>query len=127
MSDPIADMLTRIRNGYLAGLSEVSVPYSRLKLELAELLSKEGWIGKIESGKDPRAFTVNLRYHSGVPAAGHIKRISKPGLRVYRKTSELRPVRRGFGLEILSTSRGLKTGTDARKERLGGEILVEVW
>ena len=127
MSDPIADMLTRIRNGYLAGLSSVEVPYSHLKRDLADLLSREGWVGKIETGKDPRSFTINLRYHSGIPAAEHIKRISKPGLRVYKKTSELRPVRRGFGLVILSTSKGLKTGDDARKDRLGGEVLVEIW
>ena len=127
MSDPIADMLTRIRNGYLAGLSEVVVPYSRLKKDLADLLSREGWIGKVEKGSDPRSFTIHLRYHGGVPAAGHIKRISRPGLRIYRKAGDLRPVRRGFGLVILSTSKGLKTNTEAHKDRLGGEVLVEVW
>jgi small subunit ribosomal protein S8 len=126
MSDPIADMLTRIRNGYLAGLSSVSIPHSRIKHELAMLLSREGWIGKVEKG-DGRSFTVNLRYDSGKPIAEHIKRISRPGLRVYRKTRDLRPVRRGFGLVILSTSRGLRTGSDAKKEKLGGEVLAEIW
>jgi small subunit ribosomal protein S8 len=127
MSDPIADMLTRIRNGYLAGLSSVEVPTSRLKRELAELLSREGWIGKVEGKKEARTFTINLRYQSGLPAAEHIRRISKPGLRVYRKTSELKPIRRGFGLIVLSTSKGLMTGTNARKNKMGGEVLVEIW
>jgi len=127
MSDPIADMLTRIRNGYLAGLSSVSVPHSRIKRELAELLSREGWVGKVEGKKGDQSFTINLRYQSGQPVAEHIKRISRPGLRVYRKTSDLRPVRRGFGLVILSTSKGLMTGSDARKSKMGGEVLAEIW
>src|SRR5438309_8060182 len=128
MSDPIADMLTRIRNGYLAGLSSVSVPHSRIKRELAELLSHEGWVGKVGDKKDDdRSVTINLRYQSGLPVAEHIKRISRPGLRVYRKTSDLRPVRRGYGLVILSTSRGLMTGLEAKRSKMGGEVLVEIW
>src|SRR2546429_7441685 len=127
MSDPIADMLTRIRNGYLAGLASVSVPHSRIKRELAELMSREGWVGKVEGKKGDQSFTINLRYQSGQPVAEHIKRISRPGLRVYRKTSDLRPVRRGFGLVILSTSKGLMTGSDARKSKMGGEVLAEIW
>lgn len=127
MSDPIADMLSRIRNGYLAGLSSVSVPHSRIKRELAEVLSREGWVGKVEKGEDERSFVINLRYESGKPVAEHIKRVSRPGLRIYRKTRDLKPVRRGYGLVVLSTSKGIKTGLDAKKEKLGGEVLVEVW
>src|SRR5437660_9742907 len=91
MSDPIADMLTRIRNGYLAGLSSVSVPHSRIKRELAELLSREGWVGKVEGKKGDQSFAINLRYQSGQPVAEHIKRISRPGLRVIAKLLTFAP------------------------------------
>ncbi len=127
MQDPIADMLTRIRNGYLSHLSEVTVPFSKIKLELAKLLSKQGVVGAVREDKDGRSFVVELSYANGEPKVSHIKRVSKPGIRIYRKAKELRPVRRGLGLVVVSTSQGLMTDADARKKSMGGEVLVEVW
>lgn len=127
MQDPIADMLTRIRNGYLSHLSEVTVPFSKIKLELAKVLSAKGVIGKVRAEKDGRSFVVELRYDDGQPKVSHIKRISKPGIRIYRKAKEIRPVRRGLGLTVISTSQGLMTDAEARKKSMGGEVLVEVW
>lgn len=125
MNDPIADMLTRIRNAYAAKLGEVSVPYSRVKEDLAKLLSRQGRVGEVK--KDGFKIKITLNYASGEPAISSIKRISKPGLRVYRKSRDIRRVRSGLGLIVLSTSRGLKTGDEARKEKLGGEVIAEVW
>lgn len=127
MIDPIADMLTRIRNAYASRLLETTIPYSKVKVELAELLSRRKLIGKVTVNKDKYEILVGLLYQDGVPALLHLKRISKPGLRVYKKVSQVRSVRSGLGTVVISTSRGLMTGEEARKAKMGGEVLAEVW
>lgn len=127
MNDPISDMLTRIRNSYLSRGGEVSIPYSKLKAELAKLLVREGLLRSVNVASDKKTLTVSLKYDSGIPAVQSLRRISKPGLRVYQKAASLRPVRRGLGILVLSTNRGLMTGEDARKRKLGGEVLAEVY
>lgn len=127
MTDPIADMLTRIRNAYASRLLETSIPYSKVKVELAELLSRRKLIGKVTVNKDKYEIVVGLLYQDGVPALLHLKRISKPGLRVYKKISQVRRVRSGLGTVVISTSQGLMTGEEARKAKMGGEVLAEVW
>ena len=127
MTDPIADMLTRIRNAYASRLPETSIPYSKVKVELAELLSRRKLIGKVTVNKDKYEIIVGLLYQDGAPALLHLKRISRPGLRVYKKISDVRRVRSGLGTVVISTSRGLMTGEEARKAKMGGEVLAEVW
>lgn len=127
MSDPIADMLTRIRNAYASKLSETSIPYSKVKVELAELLSRKGLVGGVKVNKDKYEITVSLLYRDGTPAITYLKRISRPGLRVYKKIAKVRPVRSGLGMVVISTSKGLMTGEEAKKAKLGGEVLAEVW
>ena len=117
MTDPIADMLTRIRNGYMARLATVAIPYSKIKLELAELLKNQGLIGEVSSKEAERLITVDLKYISDKPAMIHLRRVSKPGLRVYSQANKIRRVRGGLGLVIVSTSQGLMTGSDARKRK----------
>lgn len=127
MTDPIADMLTRIRNAYASRLLETTIPYSKVKVELAELLCRRKLIGKVTVNKDKYEILVGLLYQDGVPALLHLKRISKPGLRVYKKISQVRSVRSGLGTVVISTSRGLMTGEEARRAKMGGEVLAEVW
>jgi small subunit ribosomal protein S8 len=127
MQDPVADMLTRIRNGYMSRLSSVKIPYSKLKMELARVLSSQGLVGEVKEDDKRREMVVELKYDAGQPAIEHIKRVSKPGLRVYQKSKKLRRVRGGLGLLVVSTSKGLMTGDEARKNKLGGEVVAEVW
>lgn len=127
MTDSIADMLTRIRNGYAVGLAEVAVPYSRMKEELAKLLSSRGLVAAVSTDKEKRSITISLAYTDGRPALTSIRRVSRPGLRVYEKARNIRRVRRGMGTVIVSTSQGLMMGEEARKNKLGGEVLAEVY
>lgn len=127
MNDSIADLLTRIRNGYASNLAEVTVPYSRMKEELAKLLSSRGLVARVAADKEKRSIKIGLSYIDGRPAVTSIKRVSKPGLRVYEKARNIRRVRRGLGTLIISTSKGLMVGEDARKNRLGGEVVAEVY
>ncbi|HET7713962.1 MAG TPA: 30S ribosomal protein S8 [Patescibacteria group bacterium] len=127
MSDPIADMLARIRNAYGSRLPQTSVPYSKVKVELAELLKRKGLIGEVKVNKEKYEITLSLIYHGDTPAITYLKRISRPGLRVYKKISKVRRVRSGLGMVVISTSKGLMTGEEAKKAKLGGEILAEVW
>lgn len=126
-SDPIADMLTRIKNGYMARKETVEVPYSRFKAALAKLLARYEYVGEVSQADDQRTFTVTLSYKQGQPMMTEIKRISKPGLRRYLSVRDLEAVKQGLGYLILSTPKGLKTHIDARKERLGGEVICKVW
>ena len=129
-TDPIADMLTRIRNGYRARLERVDVPQSKFKLSLAELLKKEGLIEdfRVIAGRLQGVIEIKLRYdEQRAPVVTGIKRVSKPGLRTYTKWDEIPTVRGGLGTVIVSTSRGVMTDRDARKNRLGGEILCTLW
>ena len=129
MTDPIADMLTRIRNANQAKHEVVEMPASRLKLEILEVLKNEGYITeyeKIEDGKQG-VIKVTLKYVNKERVIKGIKRISKPGLRVYAKSTELPQVLNGLGVAIISTSKGIMTDKDARKANVGGEILAFVW
>jgi small subunit ribosomal protein S8 len=130
ISDPIADMLTRIRNASRARHQEVVVPASRTKREIARILVEEGFIaGFAEEQQGPaQVLRLQLKYVDGkVPVVSGLKRISKPGLRVYARKTEIPRVLGGLGLVLVSTSQGIMTGTQARKAELGGEILAYVW
>lgn len=127
MQDPIADMLTRIRNAYASHLATTSVPYSKVKEELAKLLKGRGLVSEVKIDKDEFKIDLALKYENGQPAVNHIRRISRPGLRVYHKSKSIRRIRGGLGLVVISTSKGLMTGDEARKNKLGGEVIAEVW
>jgi len=130
MTDPIADLLSRIRNAQVAKHDRLDVPASKLKLEVVKLLKDEGFIKNFREieGTPVGTLRVFLRYsQDGVPAISNIERVSKPGRRVYRKSDEIQPVRNGLGIGIVSTSQGLLTDTQARDRRVGGELLCQVW
>lgn len=128
MSDPIADMLTRIRNGQQAGKASVRLPASKKKMAIAKVLKDEGYIADVtlseESGKP--TMEITLKYHQGQPVIEMIKRVSRPGLRVYKGKEELPRVRGGLGIAIVSTSKGLMTDREARKQGHGGEVIAFV-
>lgn len=131
VTDPIADMLTIVRNGYLARLKSVEIPVSKVKVALAEVLEKEGYIASFKS--DDKKIKVTLKYViapnslAKVPAVTGIARVSKPGLRVYRDSNHIPRVMGKLGTVILSTNQGLMTGRDARKQQVGGEVVCKVW
>jgi small subunit ribosomal protein S8 len=130
MTDPIADLLTRIRNAQIAKHDRLDVPVSRLKVEIAKLLKDEGFIKNFREIEAVPQGTLRifLRYSTeGVPAISHLQRVSKPGRRVYRKAEEIQPVRNGLGIGIVSTSQGLLTDAQARERRVGGELLCQIW
>lgn len=130
MSDPIGDLITRIRNGYLTSQKQIMAPYSAIKKELAKILVKENYLRKVTvEGKKPqeKKLVVKLKYPEQKPAISHIERISKPSLRVYLQAKELKPFRGGFGMRILSTSQGLMTDRKAKKKNLGGEVICRLW
>ncbi len=128
MTDPISDMLTRIRNGALARKVQVSVPYSTLKAKLADVLAREGYVAKVSEAADPyRNLVLELSYQNGQSKIKGIKRISKPGRRLYVKAAELPNVLSGLGIAVVSTSQGLMTNKEAKKKSLGGEVLCEIF
>jgi len=129
MTDPIADMLTIIRNGYAARKSEVTIPFSTVKKSLGEKLKSLGYLEKIDEEKmdSKRMLKVALRYEKGKPEIEGLKRVSKPGLRVYRNRNELKSVYGGLGHAIVSTNQGLLTDKEAKRKQVGGEIICEVW
>lgn len=129
MTDPITDMLNQIRNAEAVAKTDIAIPFSKLKNEIATLLAKEEFLGevkKIAKGKN-KILKIALRYDAGIPAIEGAKRVSKPGQRIYTKANEIKKVRGGFGLSIISTPKGLMSGYEARKAKLGGEVLLEVW
>ncbi len=129
-SDPIADLLTRVRNAMLALHTEAIMPSSKLREEVARILSEEGYIDgySVEDASVGREMTIRLRYdEERVPALTGLQRVSKPGRRVYKGASEVPRVRGGIGVAILSTSDGVMTDREARRRNVGGEILCEVW
>jgi small subunit ribosomal protein S8 len=129
ISDPVADMLTRIRNGAKAKFTSVDIPGSKLKIEMARILKDEGFIKNYKFLKDGKqgVLRLYLKYGQGQTSAVlSMKRVSKPGRRTYTKSKDLRPVLSGMGISILSTSKGLMTDKQARKENIGGEILCTV-
>ena len=131
MTDPIADMLTRIRNGLGAGHESVVVPASKMKVEIAKILKAEGYINNYkvegENGKN-KTIIIELKYSpDGQRVISGLKRISKPGLKVYAKVDTVPRVLNGLGIAIISTSKGLMTDRDARKNKLGGEVVAYIW
>ena len=129
ISDPIADMLTRIRNASRARHEEVMVPASRTKLAIAKILKDEGFIEDFSEAREGPMLQmkIKLKYVGKVPVVSGLKRISKPGLRVYAAKTEIPRVLGGLGVVIVSTSHGIMTGAEAHKGQLGGEILAYVW
>jgi len=130
MTDPIADMLTRIRNATQARKATVSLPSSKLKEQVAGILAAEGFIEGFETSQDGarRDLTVRLKYGTGrAPVINGIQRVSKPGRRVYKGAAELPRSHGGLGVLVVSTSQGLLPDREARRRRLGGEIMCEVW
>jgi small subunit ribosomal protein S8 len=127
--DPIADMLTRIRNAIMANHASVLVPSSKMKLAIAKILKEEGLIDRYEvlKGKPQPMMRIHLKYTGEQPAILGLERVSKPGLRVYVEKQEIPRVYGGLGIAILSTSKGVMTGQEAWKRRLGGEVLCYVW
>ena len=128
MTDTIADMLTRIRNAQRAHKSTVVMPYSNLKRGIGELLSREGYVGTVEKTTDAKPqLSIELKYKGTKPAIQEIARTSKPGHRVYRGAAEMPTILNGFGLAIVSTSKGLMTSSEAKKLGLGGEVICSVY
>ena len=131
MTDPIADMLTRIRNGLQAGHETVEIPASKMKIEIARILKQEGFINNYSVAGDSakeKTITVELKYGPDKQKViTGLKRISKPGLRVYAKGDNVPRVLNGLGVAIISTSKGLMSDRDARKANLGGEVVAYVW
>jgi small subunit ribosomal protein S8 len=129
VTDPIADMLTRIRNANQMRYKEVEVPASKLKIEIARILKEEGFISdyKVKKGNIQDIIVLYLKYSGKERVITGLKRISKSGLRVYAKHDELPRVLNGLGIAIISTSNGIMTDRDARKQKLGGEVLAYIW
>lgn len=136
MTDPISDMLNRIRNAQAVSHETVEIPFSKLKVEIVNILEKEGFIKKSEKkGKaESKVLEVVLRYRKvsaegkeTAPAISGFRRVSKPGQRIYVQNKDIKKVRDGYGISIISTPKGLLTNREARKQKVGGEIMCEVW
>ena len=129
MTDPITDMLNRIRNAQAVLKPTVDVPISKIKLEICQILAREGLIKGFEKKgrKNKKIIQIALQYDGKIPAISGMKRISKPGQKIYLPYKKIRKVKGGYGLSIISTSKGLMTNKEARKKRLGGEVICEVW
>lgn len=130
MSDPIGDLLARIRNGQLRGLKKISSPNSRLRARLLDVLKDEGFIRdyvetELKTGK--RELEIELKYHDGQPVIRELKRVSTPGRRVYTSVKDLKPHRQGLGVSIVSTPKGVMTDAHARDANVGGEVLCQVF
>jgi small subunit ribosomal protein S8 len=129
MTDPITDLLNQIRNAQAVGKTEILVPTSKIKKEIANLLNKEGFVGEIKNGMKGKmkALKIALKYENDLPAISGLKRVSKPGQRIYEGFDEIKRVRGGYGISIVSTPKGLMTNKEARKQKLGGEVICQVW
>ena len=129
MIDPIADLFNRIRNAQILSHSEVRVPFSKLKYEIAKVLEQEKFVGKISKvgRKTRKIIKIDLKYENGQPAISGLKKISKLGQRVYLPVKKIKPVRGGYGVALISTPKGLMTDRKARKQKVGGEIICEIW
>ncbi len=129
MTDPIADMLTRIRNAQMSRRGKVELPFSKMKKNIADLLSREGYLGKIEEveAKPAKILVLELKYNNKKPVISSIKRESKPGRRVYCKADEMPKVLNNYGIAVVSTSGGLMTNREAREKGVGGEIICSVY
>ncbi|MCU0238174.1 MAG: 30S ribosomal protein S8 [Pyrinomonadaceae bacterium] len=130
MTDPIADMLTRVRNAISAGHSRVDIPGSKLKTEIARILKEEGYINNYVTKGDGPKFSIRifLRYDAkGTSSITHLSRVSRPSRRVYVGAGEIPKVLGGYGINIISTSKGLMSGKKARRENMGGEVIAEIY
>ena len=129
-TDPIADMITRIRNGQLRKLNTVSIPNSRFRAKILDVLKDEGYISnyKILSEKQSnKSLIVDLKYNNGIPVIKNIARVSKPGRRVYAKANSIPKIQNGLGIAIVSTSMGIMSDNDARSKKIGGEVICRVF
>lgn len=128
MQDPIADLLTRLRNAQSASHPEVAMPSSKIKLAICEVLKSEGYIDEYSTNQEAKPMlSVALRYHEGRPVIEEIQRVSRPGLRVYKPCDDLPDVRGGLGIAIVSTNKGVMTSSAARAQGVGGEVLCTVF
>ena len=127
--DPIADMLNQINNANSVSKPQTTVPFSVFKLQIARILQKEGLIGEVKKrGKATnKRIVIDLKYNQGERIFSKIKRVSKTGRRVYKKNKEIKKVRQGYGIAIISTTKGLMTDREAKKKKLGGEVICEIW
>ncbi len=128
--DPIGDMLTRIRNGQMRALNKINIPFSNFRMKILEVLKKEGYIIEFyldENKEQIKSILVVLKYYEGEPVIKEIKRVSKPGRRVYSRAISIPKIKNGLGLAILSTSKGVMSDADAIKNNLGGEIICRVF
>jgi small subunit ribosomal protein S8 len=130
ITDPIGDLLARIRNGQLRGLAKIKSPNSRLRVRVLDVLQAEGFIrgyAEVEFKSGGREIEIELKYHEGRPVIRELKRVSTPGRRVYAGVEELKPHRQGLGLSIVSTPQGVMTDANAREKNVGGEVLCQVF
>jgi small subunit ribosomal protein S8 len=129
MTDPIADMLTRIRNAQAVQAETCDIPFSKEKQEIAKVLERKGFVKKTEmrGRKGGKVLELALRYQDGRPAISGLKRVSKPGQRIYKGALQLFAVKKGYGIAIVATSRGIMTGKEAKSAKVGGEVLCYVW
>ena len=130
MTDPVSDFLTRLRNASKAGLAECVSPHSKLKESLAAILKTEGYVSGVTTGSDElghKTLVVKLKYVENAPAITNLSRVSTPGRRLYYSYTEIPRVLNGLGISILSTSKGLLKDQDARRQKVGGELLCNVW
>jgi len=129
MTDPITDMLNQIMNAQAVGKAEISIPFSNIKEQIAIILSKEGFLGEAKKSVkgQQKILKIILKYDNGSPAIVGVKRVSKPGQRIYEKVSEIKKVHGGYGISVISTPKGLMTNKEAKKAKLGGEIICQVW
>lgn len=127
--DHIANMLTQIKNAQAVGHETVTVPFSKLKFELAQILQKNNFINSVKQDeqKGKRVMVISLKYANGRPAISGAKRVSRPGCRLYSGSKDLKPVKQGYGIAIVSSSQGLLTDKEAKRQKSGGEILCEIW
>ena len=127
--DPIGDMITRIRNAQLRALNNVTIPSSKFRARILDVLKQEGYIAnyKISSDNKKESLLVDLKYSNGLPVIKEIKRVSKPGRRIYAKAGSIAKIQNGLGLAIVSTSKGIMSDNDARTKNIGGEIICRVF
>ena len=129
-TDPIADMITRIRNAQLRTLDTVSIPSSKFRARILDVLKEEGYISDykfLSDAKNKGSLIVNLKYYNGLPVIKEIRRISKPGRRIYTKADSIPKIKSGLGIAIVSTSMGIMSDNDARSKNIGGEIICKVF
>lgn len=123
--DPVSDMLSAIKNGYMAKKTQIMVPHSKFKLEVAKVLEKEKFVAKVD--KQNSKIVIELEYDNQKPKITQVKKVSKPGLRVYVRGKNIKKIKGGKGKTIISTPQGLMTGEEAKAKKLGGEVICQVW